>query len=548
MELRDILEVIWKRFWLVGLGTVGIVAMVLGLTLNMMPVYQAKVTLMVKQSHAAPFPSYTSILTGEDLAVTYAELLKARPLLEIVIANLGLSYTPDDLLNGMITTELVPETQLLVLKVEDVNRQRASDIANEIAFTFISLHSTEQQLENIMDLEQDVLEQMVVLKGMIQYNQTTVSRISTTGLLDEQSTLAQTTLANQQLAYASLIETYLNIRLTQGQLLDVTIVESAIPPIHSIRPNVPLYTLLAFFGGAVFSVGLVMLIEYLDRSLKTSEEVARLLPIPVLGEIHHTSNGSRSKGLITVTEPVSPAAEAYRTLRTNIRFTIVDNPLKTLLITSAEPRAGKTTIVANLGIVFAQTGLNVVLIDMDLRMPQLHQLFDLDNRTGLTDLLIKDIQDIDACLVKTGIEGLRLLPSGPIPPNPSELLGTKRLEAILDAVKEHADLIIIDSPPAFVVTDAAVLSPKVDGVLLLVEVNRTSRDIARRTYQALHHVGAVLLGVVLTKVKIKRRSQYYYYQNAQRSAQTPLSKHRKNKGKTSHAKGKISTATKPGQS
>ena len=147
MELQSILRIIWKRLWLIVLGTLLISILVFVASKNMQPVYQATVTMMVNQSSSSPFPDYTFILAGQDLALTYSELLKIRPLLEIVIANLSLDLSPDDLTEDMLSTNLVPETELLELIIEDTDAQRASDIANEIAFTFISLHNTEKQLQ-----------------------------------------------------------------------------------------------------------------------------------------------------------------------------------------------------------------------------------------------------------------------------------------------------------------------------------------------------------------------------------------------------------------
>lgn len=522
MELQTILRIIWKRFWLIVLGTLLISIVVFVASKNMQPVYQAKVTMMVNQSTNSPFPDYTFVLTGEDLALTYSELLKTRPILEIVIANLNLDLSPDDLTEDMLSTNLIPQTQLLELIIEDTDALRASNIANEIAFTFISLHNTEKQLQNIVTLEQDVTAQMAHLKGLVEYNQSVVdqTRISS-GLLTEEANLLQTTLSNQQLAYAGLLGTYLSIRLTQAQLLDATVIEPAIPPTEPIRPNVFIYTFLGAFVGLVFSAGLAFLMEYLHRSFETSEDVSQVLPLPTLGTIPRLQGAERSSKLITSTTLFSLVSESYRTLRTNIRFASVDEPVTTLLIASAEPGAGKTTVAANLGVVCAQAGLQVVLMDTDLRRPSLHQLFDLGNRTGLTDLLVGDVQDIRECRLRTEIDNLHLITAGPIPPNPSELLGSKMMEAVLAKVKRSADLVILDTPPTLAVTDAAVLASKVDGVILLIEARRTSHQAARRAWETLQGVGSTILGTVLTKAKLERKA-YHYYAKETRPTQHPI--------------------------
>ena len=513
MELEEIFRIIWKRLWLILLGTLLISILVFVASMNMKPIYQAKVTMMVNQSSAS-IPDYTSMLAvGEDLALTYSELLKTRPLLEIVIANLNLDLSPDDLIEDMLDTALIPDTQLLELTVEDTDAQRASDIANEIAFTFISSHNTEKQLQNVMDLEHYVAAQMESLEKSIEVNQSAIdqSRTSPSLFSEEELDLRQATLSNQQLAYASLLETYLNIRFTQAQLLDLTVVEPAIAPTEPIRPNIVIYSVLGAFMGLVFSGGLAFLLEYLNRSFETSDDVRQILSLPTLGTIPKLRGKERRSRLITLTLPRSLVSEAYRTLRTNIRFASVDEPLTTLLITSAEREAGKTTAVANLGIVCAQAGLRVVLVDTDLRVPRLHHLFDLNNHYGLTDLLVGNVQNVQDCLVRTGLDNLRLLTSGPVPPNPSELLSSKRMGAVLAEVQKDADLVSLDSPPVLAVTDATVLASKVDGVILLVQAKRTSHKAARQACETIQSVGATLLGAALTKVKVKRRGSAYYY-------------------------------------
>jgi non-specific protein-tyrosine kinase len=526
MELGDILRITWKRLWLIVLGTLLVSVAVLVISKNMEPVYQAKVTMMVKQSSNASLTDFTSMFAGGDnLTLTYSELLKARPLLEMVIANLNLALSPDDLRDDMLGTHLIAGTELLELTVEDTDAQQASDIANEIALTFIALHNTEQQLQNVIALEQDVVTQMANLKELIEHNQSVVdkSRASSSLLTEEEFNLAQTNLSSQQLAYTSLLGTYLNIRLTQTQLLDVVIIESAVTPTEPVRPNVFLNTFLGTFVGLVFSLSVAFLLEYLDRSFETGDDVKRVLPVPILGTIPRLHGRERGSKLITSSLPRAPVSEAYRALRTNIRFASVDKPLRILLVTSAEPGAGKTTVAANLGTVCAQAGIKVVLIDTDLRLPRLHELFDLKNHNGLTDLLVGDIQNVEECMIKTKTDNLRLITSGPIPPNPSELLGSKRMEAVLAQVQESAELIILDTPPTLVVTDAAVLAPKVEGVVLLIEAKRTSHEAARRVYEAHQRVGSTILGTVLTKVKTGRKdSSYYYYAAETRSTQQPM--------------------------
>lgn len=211
--------------------------------------------------------------------------------------------------------------------------------------------------------------------------------------------------------------------------------------------------------------------------------------------------------LVTYLYPRSPAAEAYRQLRTNIQFRSLDRPLRTLLVTSTGPDEGKSTTLANLAVTLAQAGSQVVLVDCDLRRSTLHKLFDTPQSPGLTNVLL---EGGEFPFQETGIEGLRLLPSGPLPPNPSELLGSQRMREAIERLKEHADYVLFDSPPVVAVTDAAVLATRMDGVLLVVRAGVTRRELARRAKAHLEQVNAPLIGVVLNGAKYDTRLHRYY--------------------------------------
>lgn len=213
--------------------------------------------------------------------------------------------------------------------------------------------------------------------------------------------------------------------------------------------------------------------------------------------------------LVTVLQPRSPVSEAYRQLRTNIQFYSLDRPIQTLLLTSASPEDGKSTTLANLAVTFAETGRSVIAVDCDLRRPSLHRLFSLSNDGGLTTL-IREEKTLDELILPTDVPHLRVLPSGPLPPNPSELLGSQRMERVVDSLRGSADIVLFDSPPTISVTDAAILGAKMDGVLLVVSVGKTKRDHVTRAKRLLERVNAKVLGVVLNNVKFDG-SLYRYY-------------------------------------
>jgi protein-tyrosine kinase len=214
--------------------------------------------------------------------------------------------------------------------------------------------------------------------------------------------------------------------------------------------------------------------------------------------------------LITIAESRSPISEAYRTLRTNLDFAGLDRALKTLVVTSAGVSEGKSTTLANLAIVSAQAGRRVILVDADLRRPTLHTVFGLANDTGLTTMMMDDAALAAPPLIKTAVEGLSILTSGPLPPNPAEVMGSRRMEEIIAALTERADQVLFDTPPVVAVTDAAVLATKVDGVVLVVSAGHTRRDHARTAIQRLQQINARIVGAVLTNVQVDTGLKGYY--------------------------------------
>lgn len=222
-----------------------------------------------------------------------------------------------------------------------------------------------------------------------------------------------------------------------------------------------------------------------------------------------TITASGRPALIAAANPRSPVAEAYRQLRTNIQFSSLDRPCRTLMVTSTSPDEGKSTTLANLAVTIAQTGTAVILVDCDLRRPSLHELFDLGNIAGLTNLFIGE-DPPRLLLQETGIPNLQLLSSGPLPPNPSELLGSNRMGEVIELLQGEAHYLLFDSPPVVAVTDAAVLASRMDGVLLVIQAGRTTRDAAKKAKALLEKVNARLLGVVLNNVAYDASVHSYY--------------------------------------
>jgi capsular exopolysaccharide synthesis family protein len=216
--------------------------------------------------------------------------------------------------------------------------------------------------------------------------------------------------------------------------------------------------------------------------------------------------------LVAHDDPRGAAAEAYRALRTNIQFASPDHPIRTILATSTSAEDGKSTTIANLAITLAQAGQRTILVDCDLRRPSLHKLFGVSNEHGLTSLILDANAAATPPFQPTMEPNLMLLPSGPLPPNAAELLGSQRMQAALTALKGQADFLLLDTPPIIAVTDAAVLAPQVDGVLLVINAGHTRRDLARRAKTLLEKVGANIIGVVLNNAQLERDYYKYYGQ------------------------------------
>lgn len=348
--------------------------------------------------------------------------------------------------------------------------------------------------------------------------------------------------------YLMMKEKYEELRITEvGQLGDVRIIEPAELPETPLGPNQKLNIILGMILGLGLGVGLAFLIDILDNSVRTMEDLERMGQ-PVLGSIpmikegetlarlkiskngaHNGVHNALSNGkvsaleskpeqqpatarLITHVAPKSPISEAYRALRTNIQYTHIDRTLRTLLVTSPGPGDGKSTSVANLAIVMAQMGSKVLLIDADLRRPVLHTVFNLDRRVGLSNVLVGRAEIAEA-VSPTDIENLHIMPCGALPPNPSELLGSSAMQRTLEALKQEYEVVLFDSPPVIAVTDAAVLARHVDGVFLVVKAGHTSKEAAFRSYTLLNQVKAKVLGTLLNSVKVESMygSYYYYY-------------------------------------
>jgi capsular exopolysaccharide synthesis family protein len=274
-----------------------------------------------------------------------------------------------------------------------------------------------------------------------------------------------------------------------------------------------LNTLVAALLGGLVALGIAFLVEYLDDTVKTQDDLyeADLNLLAVVQQVSRSRRNGGDDGIYARSQPRSLITESFRTLRTNLQFSSLDKPLRTLVVTSALASEGKTTTAANLAAVLAQDGKQVVLVDADLRRPNIHRLFDLPNRNGLTQALVDDVEALSDHVRDTDIENLRVLTAGPIPPNPQEMLGSQRMGDVLTKLEESSDVVVVDTPPSLAVADANVLASRADGVLMVVHTGHTRKDALQQAVEGLTNVGAHMVGGVLNMVPTRKGGGYYYH-------------------------------------
>jgi non-specific protein-tyrosine kinase len=509
LDLRRWLTVLRSWWWLVVASVVLAGGVAFYVSSNLPKVYEGTTTLIVGQSLTAVNPNTDQLQASQQLSRTYANVATTRPILQKAIEQLGLSVTPEDLAK-VVTAKATADTTFLTIAAQDGDPARAADIANAVAQQLVAASPALQGRQ--ADVQSFIDRDLAATQAEIEQTQADVTRLTNlpyrTAEQDQQLQGLQDRLASLRSTYATLVQYSSN---SAANLLAV--VEPAVPPPGPVSPRLLLNTLLAAIVGLLFAVGIAFLVEQLDDRLKTSEEVEEWLGLPTLGGVVRMKGDAgrhEMYRLATLMRPRSPAAEAYRALRTNVAFASVDKPLRSILVTSSVPREGKTTTAANLAIALAQSGQRTLLLDADLRKPGIHRLFDLPNTYGLTTLLRFDDTKVASLVHQTEVVGLRVLTSGPLPPNPAEILGSQRMRNVLARLAIEADIVIIDSPPLQAATDAAVLSSIVDGTILVINASRTRRGDVRHGRDALAKVNARVLGVVLNRLSGRARAGYYY--------------------------------------
>lgn len=312
--------------------------------------------------------------------------------------------------------------------------------------------------------------------------------------------------------YDLLVKRFKEASLTEDmKTVNVRVVDKAEVPLIPVKPKKALNLLLALVLGLVAGTGMAFFAEYLDNTLKTPEDVKQYLRVPYLGMIPAIENveADTPAEVVVQAQPTSQASEAFRGLRTSLLFSQADQQPQVVLLTSAKPKEGKTMVSMNLAVAMAQAGNRTLVIDADMRRPRTHKLLGVERDKGLSNIL-SGSSSASEVIQRTNIPNLDVLASGPVPPNPSELLGSKVMPSLLASLRETYDRIVIDTPPVTAVTDAAILAQEADGVVLVARAFDTPKEIVRTAIELLQKINARIFGVTLNDVNMAKEGAYYY--------------------------------------
>lgn len=509
MELKDYIRPLRKWWWLILAATLVATTSSFLATLRQPAIYRTTTTVMIGSAIENPNPSGNEFWLTQQLANTYADIAKRDTVRAGAMAELGMAWLPE------YTARVVANTQLVDLTVTDTDPQRAKAVADALAHQLVLLSPTAPGRED-QQRQAFISAQLNDLEAKIQETQDEIGRkqselanmFSARQIADTQTQIAglQNKLATLQANYAALLA-----NTQKGALNSISVIEPAPVPTRPVGPNKGATILLAAAIGFLLAAGAGYLLDYLDDTLKNPDDVEKAAGLTTLGAVPRIEGVGAGNELATLIEGQSAGREAYRVLRTNLQFAAVDRPLSILMVTSPGPSEGKSLTIANLAVALAQADKRVILVDTDLHKPRQHRIFGLRNNIGITTALLEERPVADGLLQPTAVPGLSVLTSGPLPPNPAELLGSARMRELLAQLAAQADTVLLDSPPAVALSDAAILSTQCDGVLLVFDAGATRREAARRAIEALRRVNARVVGAVLNRMPLQGDGYYYYY-------------------------------------
>lgn len=480
---------------------------------NALPIYRASTTLTIDRGGDPREDPYYTIRTSEALASTYLIQIEAPVILEAVRARLGLEMSANAL-KGMLTVSQIENTQLINIAAQGYDPALAKALVETTAQVFIE-QQTEEQEARYQSQVDALTAQAAAMEQSLEETQKAIAALGNPSDLPDYARLElaqlETQRANQQTRLSILLQSAEEMRLSMARYTTrISVFEPAELPVAPIGPQKMRNLMLAAAVGLMVGVGAAFLIEYLDDTVRTPDDVKQALPLSVLGIVPYLGKNGMQGEVVVAKHPLRPAAEAFRNLRTSIQFTNLDEPPRTLLVTSPQPTDGKSFTAANLAAAIAQGGKSVILVDADLRHPTLHHTFNLPIEPGLTEALLA-VEDRPRALRQTEVEHLRVVSVGSRAPDSTELLASQTFKRYIAELREQADVVVLDSPPVLAVSDAAVLSTLVDGVVLVMDAGKTRIPAAVQAAERIASVGGVILGVVLNRVKARSGGYYYYY-------------------------------------
>ena len=539
MEFQAYFRILRRWLWLVIAAAIVTGGIAFMLNANRVTLYRAQATLMIGTFIESPNPNYSDIRTGIDLATTYVELVATRPILQGAVDALGLDI-PAEFLGGFVSARSVENTSLIVITVTYTDPVLVSDIANAVAEELVSqspTNLTAEQQGQIAFLNGQLEILNVLVEELQQRLIQIASELEVATDSAEISRLAQerdTALEQFNQAQGNIAQFASTIAQIQQRINSIQIVEEASPLAIPIVSGGSANVVLGAALGAVAAFVVAVIIEYIDDTIRNTEDATRVLGLPILGTIVRYGNKARAYKdmLMTRFPPMSPIQEGYRAARTNVLYTVAKGETGVFVVTSANPQEGKTVTASNLAISMAMSGLSVILIDADLRRPRLHETFMLENTVGLTTLLFSDPDteptengagDVEfpslpksfrECVQHSGIGKLYILTSGFIPSNPNEILASASMAKWVEVLRKSPDIhvIIFDSPPTLAAADSAVLAANVDAkVIMVVDRGSTRFGAAKRTKEQFAQLDVPILGIIMNRFNPRDENYGYHY-------------------------------------
>jgi len=528
LQLHYIGATIRKRLWIVLLTVLVGTGLSLWYSLAKPLMYRAEATLVLNPLVTQENQAYSPVELAEDLAPTYISYLKTETFLKALNEQFRLDVTLQELRES-VQAELVPRTQFFKIAAISSSPDRAQALANAVADVFI-LETTRQQQERLasrrqadedtLRLRQQLEEELRFYDEQSAYVRSRIAELRVQGASperDEELMRLQTYLVNLEDLRIKAMEFLgrLEPASTEAGPATAVVVDYATRPERPLPRGILPTAAVALGISLVAGLLLAFVPDLIDFTVRTPEDLDLVLNTSTLGAIGIIEYGEddedKVEHLVTEHYPRSSAAEAFRTLRTNLRFARPDRDIRSLLVTSARPGEGKSLVAANLAVAIAQEGKKVILVDGDLRRPSIHKFFGLPNRAGLTNFILDTEDDIDRYLQETETENLRVLTSGPLPPNPLDMVASRRADQAIQALLERCEVLIVDSPPVLTVADAMVLATKVKAAILVIQAGTTRRDVIIRAYRTLQKAGVDVLGPVLNRVRLSDLGYYYSY-------------------------------------